>query len=113
MNTAIRALAASGLCALAACLPMNPEVQGASTTSGDFATLDCVELATAEGSIRQRIASIDPATGQVFGVQTPEGRPVAEQRLILQSAAGDLARIRENRNCVESAPIVTAADGSS
>ena len=96
--------------AAAACIPMQPEIYQASSTGGDFSLLSCTQLTTAEGSVRQRLAALDPQSVYAFGVVTPQGAPVAERRMILNTAAAELGDIRGRRNCGESAPIVTAAE---
>ena len=96
--------------AASACIPIQPEIFQASATGGDFSLLSCNQLSTAEGSVRQRISSLDPTSVYAFGVVTPEGAPVAEKRLILNSAANEFGEIRNRRNCENQGPVVTASE---
>lgn len=102
------AIIAAAALSAAACIPIQPEIYQASSTGGDFSLLSCSQLTVAEGSVRQRVSTLDPNSVYAFGVVTPQGAPVAERRMILTSAASELGTIRDNRNCGETAPLVTA-----
>lgn len=103
-------LAALTLFAASACVPVQPEIRQASATGGDFALLNCGQLATAEGSLRQRLSTLDAGESLSLDVVSPTGQPAAERRMIVNSAAQEMAALRASRNCAESAPIVTAAE---
>ena len=102
-------IGASALAA-SACVPIQPEIFHASATGGDFSLLNCGQLNLAEGSVRQRLTSLEQDGVYSFGVVTPDGVPVAERQMILNSAASELGTIRNQRNCDETAPVVTASE---
>lgn len=98
------------LVAASACVPVLPEIRNASASGGDFTLLSCSQLATAEGSLRQRLSALDAGETLSLNVVSPTGQPAAERRMIVNSAAQEMAALRVRRNCAESAPIVTAAE---
>lgn len=109
-RTGIAVFAAAILSLTAACVPMTPGVQEASTRGGDYTILDCSELSIAAGSVRQRLATISGGGAAAFGAVTPAGVRVKDRAVILQDGLEDIEAKRIEKGCEVSAPIVTAAE---